>query len=63
MPGLLATVGLLEAAPLWTDLYHYAWFLSFGTAFLAYAGLMLRTEAGGNHPVGATHLNGERLCR
>ncbi len=39
VPGFLATVGLIQAAPIWTDLYHYAWFLSFGISFLVYAGL------------------------
>jgi NCS1 family nucleobase:cation symporter-1 len=47
VPGFLATVGLIEVAPLWTELYHYAWFLSFGTSFAVYAGLMLRRQAGG----------------
>jgi hypothetical protein len=52
VPGFLATVGLIEAAPFWTDLYHYAWFLSFGTSFLAYAGLTLRRQDGGKSPCG-----------
>jgi NCS1 family nucleobase:cation symporter-1 len=47
VPGFLATVGLVEAEPFWTDLYHYAWFLSFGTSFLVYAGLTLRRPADG----------------
>jgi NCS1 family nucleobase:cation symporter-1 len=38
VPGFLAAVGLAEVAPLWSELYHYAWFLSFGISFLAYAG-------------------------
>ncbi|HEY7426574.1 MAG TPA: cytosine permease, partial [Gemmataceae bacterium] len=42
VPGFLATVGLVEGAAFWTDLYHYAWFLSFGISFLVYAGLTLR---------------------
>ena len=44
VPGLLATAGLLEATPFWTNLYHYAWFLSFGTSFLVYAGLTARRQ-------------------
>jgi NCS1 family nucleobase:cation symporter-1 len=47
VPGFLATVGLMEAAPLWTELYHYAWFLSFGLSFLVYAGLMLSRRGEG----------------
>ena len=39
VPGFLATVSdrwrdLI--APYWVELYHYAWFISFGVAFLAY---------------------------
>src|SRR5262245_22907085 len=41
LPGFLATVGLIEAVGFWMDLYHYAWFLSFGISFLVYAGLTL----------------------
>jgi NCS1 family nucleobase:cation symporter-1 len=36
VPGFLATVGLAEFAPVWVELYHYAWFLSFGVAFGVY---------------------------
>jgi hypothetical protein len=50
VPGFLATVGLVETLPFWTDLYHYAWFFSFGTSFLVYAGLMGRRPAGGWGP-------------
>jgi NCS1 family nucleobase:cation symporter-1 len=42
LPGFLATVGLIEVAPVWTELYHYAWFLSFGIALLVHAGLTWR---------------------
>jgi NCS1 family nucleobase:cation symporter-1 len=42
LPGFLAAVGLIEVAPVWTELYHYAWFLSFGIAFLVYAALTWR---------------------
>jgi NCS1 family nucleobase:cation symporter-1 len=41
VPGFLATVGLADLAPIWTELYHYAWFLSFGISFLVYISLML----------------------
>jgi hypothetical protein len=33
--------GLIEASGFWINLYHYAWFLSFGISFLVYAGLTL----------------------
>jgi NCS1 family nucleobase:cation symporter-1 len=42
VPGFLATIELIEAEPFWTDVYDYAWFLSFGISFLVYAGLTLR---------------------
>jgi hypothetical protein len=35
-----------EAAPFWTELYHYAWCLSFGISFLVYAGLTSGATAG-----------------
>jgi len=38
--------------PFWTDLYHYAWFLSFGISFLVYAGLTLRRPDGEALPRG-----------
>ncbi|MGI9472401.1 MAG: NCS1 family nucleobase:cation symporter-1 [Rubripirellula sp.] len=37
VPGFLATIGAIEATPIWTELYHYAWFLSFGISFVVYA--------------------------
>jgi NCS1 family nucleobase:cation symporter-1 len=37
VPGFLATVGLADVAPFWVELYHYAWFLSFGVAFVTYS--------------------------
>ncbi|HEY1602093.1 MAG TPA: NCS1 family nucleobase:cation symporter-1 [Pirellulales bacterium] len=36
VPGFLATVGAAEFAPIWTALYHYAWFISFGISLLSY---------------------------
>ena len=36
LPGFLATIGVLDVAPIWTKLYHYAWFLSFGLSFTIY---------------------------
>jgi NCS1 family nucleobase:cation symporter-1 len=52
VPGFLAAVGLVEAAPFWTGLYHYAWFLSFGISFLVYAGLTLRRPGAAASPRG-----------
>jgi nucleobase:cation symporter-1, NCS1 family len=61
VPGFLATVGLVEAVPFWTELYHYAWFLSFGTSFLVYAGLTLRRSGGMSPHVLADNLKGEEI--
>jgi NCS1 family nucleobase:cation symporter-1 len=43
VPGFLATVSAswkTVTPPIWSDLYHYAWFLSFGVSFGAYVVLM-----------------------
>ncbi len=39
VPGFLATVGLMEVAGIWTEMYHYAWFISFGVSFVLYLSL------------------------
>ncbi len=36
IPGFLATTGLLTVAKFWTDLFGYAWFVSFGVSALVY---------------------------
>jgi NCS1 family nucleobase:cation symporter-1 len=46
VPGFLATVGLARVPAGWTEVYHYAWFLSFGISFVVYAALMGRFTAG-----------------
>jgi cytosine/uracil/thiamine/allantoin permease len=45
VPGFLAAVELVQVPPLWTQLYHYAWFLSFGISFVLYA-LLMAGQAG-----------------
>jgi NCS1 family nucleobase:cation symporter-1 len=50
LPGFLATVELIEAGAFWTELYHYAWFVSFGISFLVYVGLTLRPRGEGLRP-------------
>jgi NCS1 family nucleobase:cation symporter-1 len=40
VPGFVGTVSAVKVAPVWMQLYHYAWFLSFGVAFALYAALM-----------------------
>jgi NCS1 family nucleobase:cation symporter-1 len=49
VPGFVGTVTEFKVAPLWMELYHYAWFLSFGTSFAVYALLTLP-----RHGVGTT---------
>ena len=31
VPGFLGTIGVAKVQPFWISLYHYAWFISFGT--------------------------------
>jgi NCS1 family nucleobase:cation symporter-1 len=43
VPGFLAAVSASWAAslaPIWSELYHYAWFISFGVSFVTYVVLM-----------------------
>jgi NCS1 family nucleobase:cation symporter-1 len=40
VPGFLGTIGAVAVAPIWTSLYHYAWFLSFAISGIFYALLM-----------------------
>jgi NCS1 family nucleobase:cation symporter-1 len=46
VPGFVGTVSTVKVAPLWMDLYNYAWFLSFGVSFAVYAVLMKVRPAG-----------------
>jgi nucleobase:cation symporter-1, NCS1 family len=41
VPGFLTVVGAADFAPLWVNLYHYAWFISFGVSLVVYLTLML----------------------
>ncbi len=42
IPGFVGTVSSVPVPQYWIDLYHYAWFISFGVAFAVYA-LLMRT--------------------
>ncbi len=44
IPGFLGTIQVVSVSPFWMDLYSFAWFVSFGVSFAAYAALM-RKEA------------------
>ena len=37
LPGFLATVTEVKVPAVWTCLYNYAWFVSFGLSFAVYA--------------------------
>jgi NCS1 family nucleobase:cation symporter-1 len=51
VPGFLDAIKLCEVRSLWTELYHYAWFLSFGISFVVYMVLMMgRVESGAKSP-------------
>jgi cytosine/uracil/thiamine/allantoin permease len=44
VPGFLANVSegwKASLPPIWSDLYHYAWFISFAVSFAVYLVLML----------------------
>jgi NCS1 family nucleobase:cation symporter-1 len=43
VPGFLGTVGVYPVARIWTEMYHYAWFISFGVSLVVYTGLTLMT--------------------
>ena len=40
VPGFLGETGIVRVPVFWVELYHFAWFLSFGVAFVVYALLM-----------------------
>src|SRR5207248_3885210 len=43
VPGFLTTIKVAEFGKVWTDLYSYAWFVSFAVAFVVYVvGMMVR---------------------
>jgi NCS1 family nucleobase:cation symporter-1 len=41
IPGFLATIGTGAQPSFWTELYNYAWFISFGISFGVYLALVL----------------------
>ena len=43
LPGFLATVAEVRVPTVWTSLYDYAWFVSFGLSFTVYAAWMRLT--------------------
>jgi NCS1 family nucleobase:cation symporter-1 len=41
VPGFLTTINVYDFGPSWKEAYNYAWFLSFGIAFVVYSVSML----------------------
>ncbi len=54
LPGFLATVANVQVPTIWIEIYHYAWFVTFGLSLSTYLALML---ASGRTP---SKQNGER---
>lgn len=50
VPGFIGTVTTWKAPSIWMDMYHYAWFISFGVSFVLYAVLMKATQPHGEAP-------------
>ena len=51
VPGFLAAISdswKESIPPIWSQLYSYAWFISFGISFVVYVGLMATTGASGS---------------
>jgi nucleobase:cation symporter-1, NCS1 family len=44
-PGFLGVVGAMHVRPIWTELYNYAWFISFGISGVSYALLTALSRA------------------
>jgi NCS1 family nucleobase:cation symporter-1 len=53
VPGFLGTIQVLEVAPIWISLYHYAWFMSFGISAVCYLVLMKAAGRWPAHPEAA----------
>jgi NCS1 family nucleobase:cation symporter-1 len=41
VPGFLGIINAVHVAPIWTQIYNYAWFIGFGIAGLSYSILMI----------------------
>jgi NCS1 family nucleobase:cation symporter-1 len=57
VPGFLVTIGVINGTGFWVEIYHYAWFISFGISFTVYLSItrsepatMLPSEC--QHPLG-----------
>jgi NCS1 family nucleobase:cation symporter-1 len=48
-PGFLGTVNAMTVSPFWIELYHYAWFISFGISGISYVILMRSISVAADH--------------
>jgi nucleobase:cation symporter-1, NCS1 family len=55
VPGFLGTVGVVQVSQIWTDMYSYAWFISFAVSLLLYATLMWRAVPPGRSDADVSH--------
>jgi NCS1 family nucleobase:cation symporter-1 len=53
IPGFVGAVGLADVGDAWATAYHYAWFISFALAGIAYAALMWIQPPPVGRPAGA----------
>jgi NCS1 family nucleobase:cation symporter-1 len=49
LPGFLATVADVKVPDMWIEIYHYAWFISFGLSFVVYAAWLTAQTRGRGH--------------
>ena len=43
VPGFLSAINVMKVSDIWTEVYRYAWFVSFGLAFVVYlVGMAIR---------------------
>jgi NCS1 family nucleobase:cation symporter-1 len=45
VPGFLSAINVMKVSDIWTEVYRYAWFVSFGLAFVVYlVGMKLKSD-------------------
>ncbi len=49
VPGFIGTVTTMKVPSIWIEMYHYAWFISFGISFVVYAVLMAMSPSHPRH--------------
>jgi NCS1 family nucleobase:cation symporter-1 len=49
LPGFLATVADVKVPDMWIEIYHYAWFISFGLSFVVYVAWLTAQTRGRGH--------------